>query len=353
MRLVLTDTGTLWKHDNPILEQFKDIVLVVCLNGKPVTDKYECFVVPNDDSAENSGRYTTDDKRLTALASVGIKLNQRLRYHNQIVFLTDNDPSTLYPFYILKDLNKYNSLHLITASPWDFDGLRKKQFYYQMLSDLSSLSSLLFYDSDLAGKACEETTTIGSLCGYIRTFFESNLIRILNGIYENQYNETYFDFSSMSYIPIHEGFEKVIQNKSTVPYDEVQFPVYRSLCTLGLAIPCSYPDKEKRVKEGIERLTLRTDGKRICNELREQRILLAEANHIPFESEECPSVGPCGGTCQKCDKEARYLYLQMQKIPQDKRIYPQYEPKNPMLDLMHQLPDKKESDEGSNSIEKG
>ncbi len=352
MRLVITDTGMLWKHDNPILEQFKDIVLVVCLNGKPVADKYECFVVTNDDSDENSGHYTTDDRRLTALASVGIKLNRELRYHDDIVFLTDNDPSTLFPYYVLKNLNEYNHLHLITVSPWDFDGLRKKQFYYQLLSDLSPLSSLLLYDSNQARKACGETTTIGNLYGYIRTFFESNLIRILNGIYDKQYSETYFDFSSMSYIPIHEGFGKVIKNKPTVPSDEIQFPVYRSLSMLGLVLPPSYPDTEKWVKERIEQLTPRTDGKRICNELREQRILLAEANHIPFESEECPSVGPCGGTCQKCDKEARYLYLQMQKIPQDKRVYPQFEPQNPLRDLMHHSPDAEKPGEGFRSMEK-
>ena len=46
MRILITDTGSLWKPDDPILEQFKDIILFVCLNGKAVTDKYECFVSP-------------------------------------------------------------------------------------------------------------------------------------------------------------------------------------------------------------------------------------------------------------------------------------------------------------------
>lgn len=46
MRIVVTDTGNIWNHENPFLEQFKDIVFVVCLNGKEVTDKYECFVSP-------------------------------------------------------------------------------------------------------------------------------------------------------------------------------------------------------------------------------------------------------------------------------------------------------------------
>ena len=46
MRLVVTDIGLIWNHGNPILKKYKDIVLVVCLNGKKVTDAYECFVSP-------------------------------------------------------------------------------------------------------------------------------------------------------------------------------------------------------------------------------------------------------------------------------------------------------------------
>lgn len=46
MRLVITDTGFVWNQDNPFLEKYKDIVLVVCLGGKAVTDKYACFVSP-------------------------------------------------------------------------------------------------------------------------------------------------------------------------------------------------------------------------------------------------------------------------------------------------------------------
>lgn len=34
MRIIVTDSGYVWNHKSPILEQFRDIVLVVCLNGK-------------------------------------------------------------------------------------------------------------------------------------------------------------------------------------------------------------------------------------------------------------------------------------------------------------------------------
>lgn len=34
MRIVVTDVGLIWNHNNPALEQFKDRVLVVCIDGK-------------------------------------------------------------------------------------------------------------------------------------------------------------------------------------------------------------------------------------------------------------------------------------------------------------------------------
>lgn len=46
MRLVITDTGTVWNYENPFLNQFQEIVVVVCLNGKEVTDKYVLGVEP-------------------------------------------------------------------------------------------------------------------------------------------------------------------------------------------------------------------------------------------------------------------------------------------------------------------
>lgn len=83
-------------------------------------------------------------------------------------------------------------------------------------------------------------------------------------------------------------------------------------------------------KEEVERMPAIPDGKEICNTLREQRIRLAKANHIPFKSEDCPSTEPCAGTCEKCDAESEYLREQLQKIPKEKRIYPQFAPEGEM-----------------------
>ena len=326
MRLVITNTSKLWKVGSPFFRQFKDIMLVVCLNGEAVTDEYECFISPC--KQKKSMKYGIGDTRLTALVSVAGKLYQELSYRDDIIFLTDNDPSTLYPFYVLKGLKDHNRFHLITISPWFFDGVKKTDAYYQMLADLTSLDSIMYYDSNNAIEALGSETTLGKAYSYIRNELESIMISAFNQIYEKRSSGySFFDFASMTYVPMKEGFNKIDLSHKDKIDNEVRFPVYRSLRTLGLCCPPSYPEKNEYTKKEVERPVGRTDGKKICNTLREQRILLAEANNIPFESEECPSVGPCAGTCEKCDKEVKYLYDQLKKIPKEDRVYPQFDAK--------------------------
>lgn len=125
-------------------------------------------------------------------------------------------------------------------------------------------------------------------------------------------------------MPLKDGFEG-INTKGNEAVSDIDFPTMRLFSTLGsICFQPSYPDKD--VKNVIEKPVARIDGKKICNILREQRIRLAAANNIPFESDECPSVGACAGTCEKCDREADYLRGQMQMIPEEKRVYPQFDP---------------------------
>ena len=107
---------------------------------------------------------------------------------------------------------------------------------------------------------------------------------------------------------------------------EVDFDVRPSMSTLGMIVPPHYPVDVDEGGEEVEQLIPRLDGKKICNVLREQRIRLAEANNIPFFSAECPSIGPCAGTCAKCDEEVQFLTEEMGKIPIEKRKYPIFDP---------------------------
>lgn len=58
-------------------------------------------------------------------------------------------------------------------------------------------------------------------------------------------------------------------------------------------------------------------GKRICKTLKELRKRIADANEIPFETDECTHKGECLGTCPKCEDEVSYLMDSMEKREQE------------------------------------
>ena len=58
-------------------------------------------------------------------------------------------------------------------------------------------------------------------------------------------------------------------------------------------------------------------GKTKCRMLTECRKRIADANHIPFEIEECTHQGDWAGTCPKCEAELRYLKDSLDKLKQD------------------------------------
>lgn len=70
-------------------------------------------------------------------------------------------------------------------------------------------------------------------------------------------------------------------------------------------------------------VTIKNDGKRICEVLKRARKEIAEANGIPFETTDCPHEGPCAGTCEKCDEELKYLFEKMLEIPEEKQVWPE------------------------------
>ncbi len=330
MRLVITDTGYIWNKDNPFLKRFKDIVLVVCLNGERVTDEYECFLTPYINRSSRADYAGLESRRYKALKSVADNLSRHLGYHEDIVFLADSEPTTLYPFYVVKDIIKHSRLHLVAFSVSDSETEERVRVFGDLLSDLSHLDSFLLYDpsrtNDNTKKAIHEADH-----DFLVNDLGEMMPCFLNGIYHMEARPCYFDFSSMKYISLRSGYES-IDNKNGVKIDtKIDFPLTRVLRMLGLCIPPSYPEKDDRTKEEIERPVVRLDGKKICNYLRKQRIRLAEANGIAFESAVCPSIGPCAGTCEKCDKEAVYISEEMRKIPVEKRIYPTFDPREVMV----------------------
>ncbi len=323
MRVVITDTAFLWNHENPVLEVFKDILLVVCLEGKAVTDKYECFVSPFKAVSMGADRFGYEDYRFKALESVGDALHRNLSKGGDILFLTDGNPESLYPFFVLKNIEGHGRLHLCAASPFRFESKRRKQGHKKLLSDLSQLTSILYIESDKYLVNLEKNITIGGVLKKIEKDLWAIMPTLVNSI-EKLDGRFYFDFASNSYVAIEEGFNAIDLSKKNQLDTGYKVKLQRTLRTMGIVCDIDYPLEDKETKEEVERTPARIDGRDICEYLREQRIELARANGIEFSSEECPSVGPCAGTCAKCDQESAYLRDKLAEIPLEKRIIPDF-----------------------------
>lgn len=323
MRVIITDTLFIWNPDNPALEMFKDVLLVVCLEGKSVTERYECFVSPYKHIGMGIDKFGVDDQRYKALESVADDLNRLLCYHDDILFLTDGNPESLYPFCVIKDRNEYNTLHLCTVSPWRFECKRRIQGHKDLLSDLSKLTSILYIDSNKCLENVPKEATIKDVMLKVEKDYAALLPTVVNSI-GKLYGKYYFDFSSNSYVALEEGFNGIDLSKKNLLDTKIEAGLYRSFSMLGLIIPHDYPEEDDRTKKEIERVPARIDGKKICEYLRKQRIKLAEVNGIEFLSGECPSIGSCAGTCAKCDQESAYLRDKLAAIAPEDRIIPDF-----------------------------
>ena len=323
MRILITDENQILKHDNPALEPYADLILVICLNGKAVSDKYECFISPYVLFGLGMDPYGAAGRKFAALESVADQLNDELYYHDDIVFLADNSPASLYPFSILKDRNQYNSLHLCVVSEWRFCSPKRRSAHETMLRDLSSLSSLVYLDSDTIMSEVDQSATLPDLIRITSEKYAALLPNILYGIQRRDWTRAFFDFYSNRYVRLDEGYDMVHVVRTHRNIDPSKIDTRRRRNTLlGKVISYDYPDDDEETLETIEAPVPRPDGKAVCNYLRDLRLQLAAANSIPFESEECPSIGPCAGTCYKCDNELKYLFNEMSRIPPEKRIYP-------------------------------
>ncbi|WP_432630884.1 membrane receptor RagA [Brotaphodocola sp.] len=328
MRVVVTDTGFIWNHENPILKEFgKDAVLVVCLNGKKVTKKYQCFVSPYQPEVKlGMDKWGTESQKYRALESVEDNLYAKVVWSGDpdILFLTDGNPESLYPFFVLKDRKEEYKIHLCAMSPWRFESKQRIEAYKALISDLSQLSSILYIDSDILFEKLKKKTRVwDEFLKLAEEEYVSLLPRVVRSITKLK-EPSYFDFASMSYVPIKNGMKEIDLSKAEIesPSVEVLNSTVLEYTILGYPWKEIYPQNDDRTKAEVEKPIARIDGKRICTYLRELRIKLAQANGIEFSSEECPSIGPCAGTCAKCDAEEEYLSKKLSEIPLEKQVIP-------------------------------
>ena len=352
MLIIVTDEGRIWNHKNPALEPFADCVLVVCLNGEKVTDKYQCFVSPYHKDHMIVGQVDNCDtgEKFQALESVRHQLRYTHGYHEDILFLTDNTPQSMFPYLVLKDIEEFNRLHLWCMTPWDFEGRDAKERHVQFFQGLSSLKSLLLLDSDTLKKLPRKGNRLSDIIEAGESLCKELLPTVVCDIgtqmgYRSNY---YFDLQARRYIEVDNSFEEIM---TTGPLTTEEIEAYRPFlecCTLGLLGYNDYPNSDEHTKNAVEKLYPRFNGKQICEQLKQMRRQLVEANGINYIIADCPSTGPCAGTCPQCDKEITDIQHLLLHIPENERIYPATE-----ISTINVRPIPKASDEDDFDITMG
>ena len=327
MVIFITDEGRYWNHKNPILEKYADCVIVVCLNGKKVTDKYRCVVSPYEHSTESEiTDYSVLRSKYKALASIQQDLRNSYAYHDDIVFLTDVEPQSLYPYLVLKDDEYSNNMHLWCMSPFKFERKDRKVAYEELLYDIDKLTSLHYVDGDKYLENLDEHTTMSDMNAKYQEWLNSMLPEALFEI-ANKMNcaeRYYYDLKKKRYISTNDSYSKVVKAKPIKKKLAEEFVPTQYFCTLGVLRIADYPVSNANVKELVQQLHPRLDGKEVCEQLKKMRQSLADENGIKLQTVDCPSTGPCAGTCERCDMEIRYLAEQMSKIKEDDRKYPKF-----------------------------
>ena len=312
MKIIITDSGLFWNPWNPVLKKYKDLVTVVWLSGTNTTGEYNNFICPQKyfvlgmSMGVGSIVYKNLESELD-------RLLQMIGVCEDVLFLTDNSIESLYPYLVIKNNSCRVNLHLLASPAWYFEGEKKVQVHNELLSDLSKLKSVCYVDTTKyiynRSKSMEDTLA------QIGAYYDELLPILIEEIPKIE-ESSYFDLSSKKYIPLNNELDKQ--------------DIFQKIKDNNIEL------KDKYVMEGeapvrlffddkIDRLAARIDGKEICDMLRDYRKQLAAMNNIEFSSEECSHVGPCAGTCDKCDEEAEYLRDELSKIPKEKQKLPRFE----------------------------
>ena len=234
------------------------------------------------------------------LEEVADELYDRLQSEDDILFLTDGDPNSLYLYHIIKNRKHYMNIHLWASPPWNIEGKARMKAHKEMLSDLSGVKSICYIDTQEYLK--NDYKNFGNLLEDVQNYFEEIFPIVIDNISKIE-KESYFDLISKTYIPLGKiSVEESILKSTEYLSDKDEYTDNTYLIEGMVDIP-EYQRNDKYKKDIIYRPVARIDGKKICNLLREYRFKLAQMNSIEFNSEECSYVGACAGTCEKCDEE--------------------------------------------------
>lgn len=314
MKYIVPAESLLWDKQRDALKNYSDDVIFIRYSSQPEDEQTgygkqlicEIQSVPgkDEDIGIGSRKYESllshKDVLLTMIGD------------DSVTILSDMDPESLYPYRLLMDADEYKGgLHMVGAIPFRFLAKRKVNSYKDMIWDTGRTDSVAILNSDSYIETLENRNiTIPQLLRDIGSLLLKPLSAVSGLRVSDTDASTFFqyDFICGKYY---------LTDRDNYPYSNHKRPKEIRLAGIG-------PRPERR--DGKEKAPVPPpvpDGRELCRELKSARIELARANGIPFESHDCSSEAECGGTCEACDEELRYLNQEMEKIPEDQRKYPE------------------------------
>lgn len=322
MLIIVTDQGNFWNHNNPLLEKYASCVIVVCLNGKPVTKKYKCIVSPYKPIKKHMFGFAQKEtfwQKYKAFASIKKEFEWDYFWGNDILFLTDNNPESLIPYLVLRNKVFNSYLHLWAMPPFKFESEKGEKLYEYFLYEPTNLNSLCCLNDDVLNSIYSKCKNFSSFYEQLKTLAKETLPTVVYEISEelNNNSKYYFDFNIKRYIKVNDFRQNSLEKKPLNDDTISQFCPTFSNDVFGNC----FVYKTKQNADDLEPVI---NGKEICDQLKNMRIVLAKANNIEYSSQKCTSKGACAGTCPECDKELAELQKKLLKIPKEKRVYPYF-----------------------------
>lgn len=305
--VLVTDTGLYVNHRLKCLDKYGNSLHVVKLTTE-IASRNDIDVVDlssfcNEyESARGTGydswQYQIIDDHKIDIAKMLLVGPHDNSWFTDVILLGDVNLDALYVLNALQKSDYDGNIHLIIPLP--FERTVKGSVHNELLSDMSKVRSLAVYDPYKRSQEKYGNTDV------------RNVERVIDEMTDyllERYNQLFF---KMNYMSDSKKYFYDFNKDSFIDTDTLYvLDDYEITHTLGLPIDpyFSYKDQEENdyLIECINTPVPRPDGKRICNKLRAIRKAFAAENGIEYKFQECTYEGPCAGTCETCDKEAREL----------------------------------------------
>lgn len=314
MKIIISSPNMFWDVNMNCMKNIKnDIILLQFEQAQQPDDVFSIDVSVHVHGLGQEPRNNRGGRQYIEVKRHLMKILRHIKEGEDVLVLADVNPQSVIIFDVLRTMTdgKNFKLHFWGIIPFRFDSIHRKTTYLELLNGSGRIKSLYIKNADDILKNVARRTTLSQVFEIMRDSLESEFITVLDSIGTFKKELTYFyDNQSKKYV---DAKNFLVEKKEEDAINDLYTTMGDQLGEHGLL------NEEKTL---IEQPVVRSNGKVICQKLRQLRVEFAKANDIPFISNDCSYDGACAGTCAKCDSELEYLYKMLGNHLEKEPIYP-------------------------------